>query len=193
MNQIEEQNQLTNYLNKNYLIKENRFVNTHNNLYEWGYVISESLPVIFNFEREFCDNVFKDWAYLHGLNSKNLETAWGVRKLNTYWTPEMAKDIIGIDADAEAELISLISESLAREIDVQILKDLKNDIKTGDDFLRIIKCIGYETTQTIYDPNTFTPRKHFISMNFNDVERERKNNTMWQNYIRTTKPNSKTP
>lgn len=48
------------------------------------------------------------------------------RKMRTSWTPEMAQDVnVFQNIDAEAELTALLSEQMAKEIDVEILRDLR--------------------------------------------------------------------
>ncbi len=184
MSQIENENLLVNYLNKHYLIKENRFFTIYDDYHEWGYVILESLPKIFSFENYFCENVFKNWAYLHGLTTDTLDFAWRHRKLHTTFSPILIEF---------TEVVQMLSKSLAYEIESQLLKDLTTEFKTSGDLFSIVKCIGYEPTMTFYDENTFKPKKYFISMKFNDIERERQNNTMWQNYIRAAKSDNQTP
>ena len=70
--------------------------------------------------------------------------------------------------------------------------NLKSEIKSSDDLLGVLKCVGYETTQTIYNPETFKPYKGFISMNYNDIRNERKTNTHWKDWIRTREQDKKT-
>jgi hypothetical protein len=82
-----------------------------------------------------------------------------------------------------------MSQEIAREIDAQILRDIGSEIKTSEDFLSVVRCVGYDTTPTMYDPFTFMPQKGFISMNYKDVKEERNNNPIWQNWIRTRKSN----
>jgi hypothetical protein len=47
-----------------------------------------------------------------------------------------------------------------------------------------MKCVGYEATQTVYDPVSFAPKKMFTSMKQNDIDNERQNNTIWQDWVR---------
>lgn len=48
------------------------------------------------------------------------------RKLRATWTVEMAQDVSAFhNIDAEAELISMLNQNVAREIDNQILRDLR--------------------------------------------------------------------
>lgn len=49
------------------------------------------------------------------------------RKMRANWTPEIAQDVMAFqNIDAEAELTTLLSETLAAEIDREILRDLRN-------------------------------------------------------------------
>lgn len=49
-----------------------------------------------------------------------------IRRINVNWSVEMAQDIQAFhNIDAEAELTALLSENLAREVDRQIINDLR--------------------------------------------------------------------
>lgn len=48
------------------------------------------------------------------------------RKMRAIWTPELAQDVSAFhNIDAEAELTALLSEQMAAEIDLEILRDLR--------------------------------------------------------------------
>ena len=98
----------------------------------------------------------------------------------------MVLDLHHYGHDAEAELMSILSEELAREIDAQILLDLRGQLNSNE-LLGVIKCVGYEPGSTVYDPATFSPKKPFTSMKKHEIENERQNNTHWQNWIRATR------
>lgn len=177
------------YLDKNYYVKEKKFFTRHNDQHEWGFSIADTLPSIFSFDKEFCIEVLTKWAYDHDLDKQSFELAWGVRKLKTTWSPEMAQDLqaqYGITS-AEEQLTVLLADELAAEIDAQIIRDLRSQFKQPNDLLSVVKCLGYETSQTVYDPNTFIPRKFFVSTTYNEMVNERQNNPFWQDWIRTRK------
>jgi hypothetical protein len=180
-------NQINWYLSKNYYVKDNRFFTKHDHQHEWGFSIADSLPSIFSFDKQFCTEALTKWAYENNLNNESFEIAWGVRKLKTTWAPEMAQDLqvqYGINT-AEEQLTNILAEELAREIDAQILRDLRSQFKQPNDLLGVVKCLGYEPSQTVYDPTDFTPRKHFVSTTYNEMVNERQNNPFWQDWIRT--------
>jgi hypothetical protein len=89
--------------------------------------------------------------------------------------------------DFEQALITILSEQLAKEIDMAIINDLKNmgKINNTDELLGVIKCIGYEQDEQVtYHPMTFTPIKKFRSIKRKQIENERNNNPIWQDWVR---------
>jgi DNA integrity scanning protein DisA with diadenylate cyclase activity len=106
----------------------------------------------------------------------------------------MAQDLQNLYGvgDAEAQLTAILSEQVAAEIDSQILREIMQlGVKNSEDFISVVKCVGYEPTETIYDQFTGKPRKGFKSMNYNDIRNERESNHIWQNYIRPTRIDDK--
>lgn len=188
----EKQEQILSFLDKNYLIKENRFFRIDDNIHEWGRVIAFALSRIFSHDEEFCHMQLKYWSEIHGLLESDWKEAYGPRKLKAEWSPEMANDLRmlhGIDS-SEEQVINVLTYELAKEIDTEILKDLKGKLKS-DEFLGVVRCIGYETSHTTYDPQTFKPKKGFISMNYNDIVNERNINPHWKDWIRTREQDKK--
>ncbi len=187
--------QISRYLSKNYVVTEKMFFTTYDNKHELGYEILKAISQIFDVNVDVCSTIFETWSLRNGFEPITFDEDWQLainpKKLKVKWTLEIAQDLHGhgIDAEAEAELISIISQEIAREIDAQILRDIGSEIRTTEDFLSVIRCVGYETTPTMYDPMTFMPQKGFISMNYKDVKEERNNNPIWQNWIRTRKSN----
>ncbi len=56
---------------------------------------------------------------------KEIEVAVETRKMRANWTPEMAQDVSAFqNIDAEAELTALLSEAVAAEIDLEVMRDL---------------------------------------------------------------------
>jgi len=188
--------QISRYLSKNYVVTDKMFFTTYDNKHEWGYEILKTISQIFDVNIDVCSTIFETWGLRNGFKTKTFDEDWqkakNHKKLNVKWTPEIAQDLHGYGIDAESELISLMSQEIAREIDAQILRDIGSEIKTSEDFLSVIRCVGYDTTSTVYDPFTFMPQKYFESMNYKDVREERNNNPIWQNWIRTRKQNQET-
>lgn len=185
--------EISRYLSKNYVVVYKQFFTTYDNKHEWGCEILKELPQIFDVNVDVCSTIFQTWALRNGFEPITFDEDWreamNPKKLNVKWTPEIAQDLHAYGIDTESEIISMLSQEIAREIDAQILRDLGSEIKTSEDFLSVVRCVGYDTTPTIYDPMTFTPYKGFVSMNYNDVREERNNNPIWQNWIRTRKQN----
>jgi hypothetical protein len=182
----EKQGLILNYLDKNYIIKENNFFRRYDDVHEWGVSIAYSLSKIFSFDEDFCHMQLKYWSEKNNLSETDWQLAYGPHKLKTQWSLEMANDLqvqYGV-SNAEEQLINMLSAEIAREIDSEILKKLKGKLKTQDEFLSVMKCIGYEATPPLVDPNTFRVQKRFVSMNYNDIKNERQINTHWKDWIR---------
>lgn len=193
MDFAEKQELLLKFLNKNYVIKEAKFFRTYDDVHEWGNSISNALSKIFSFDEEYCVMQLKYWSEINGLDESDWLTATGPRKLKAVWTPELAQDLEALCGfNAEQELISVLASEIAKEINSEILNELRGQIKTQDEFLGVMKCVGYETTPQLVNPNTFKPYKGFVSMNHNDIKNERKTNTFWKDWIRTRKQDKKT-
>ena len=182
--------QIIKYLDKNYCVKENLFFSIHDDVHEWGAPLTRGLATIFSFDKDFCRDVLMHWSYEKGMSSDKFEKARWSHKLRTTWSPEMAQDLQNLYGvgDAEAQLTAILSEQIAAEIDSQILRDIMAlGKKTTDEFLSVVKCVGYEPSETTIDQFTGKPRKGFKSMNYNDIRNERQSNNIWQDYIRPTR------
>lgn len=180
-----ETNQIEWYLNKNYYVKEHKFFTKLDNQHVWGFAIAEELPTILSINGDVCVKVFTKWAYDNDLDEKSFHSAWGARKLKATWSPEIPQDLqvmYGITS-AEEQLTRMLADEIAVEIDGQILRDLREQI-TPNNFFGLVKCLGYETTPTMFDPTNFKPRKGFISTSYNEMINERQNNPLWQDWIR---------
>lgn len=81
----------------------------------------------------------------------------------------------------------MLADELRIEIDAQILSDLREQLSKPDDLIGVVKCLGYEPTPTTYDPNTFVPRKQFVSTKYHDMINEREKNPLWQEWLRRQK------
>lgn len=183
MEESKKQELIFKYLNKYYYIDGGIILNRYGDQ-EWGYDIADELPKILGFVKEDCDETFKKWADYYGLDYVDNRIAYGTQRLNVTWSPELAQELATFHSiDAEAELTAMLAEQIAQEIDAEILMDLRRLVQPTE-MLDLIKCVGYEITPTIYDPNTFKSRRGFQSMKKQDIEYERQNNTHWQNWIR---------
>lgn len=86
----------------------------------------------------------------------------------------------------------MLIDEIARELNAEILIDNKKNIRNSEELLGIIKCLGYEVSQSIVDPHTFIPRKYFVSSTYNEMINERNNNTFWQDWVRAREQDKKT-
>jgi hypothetical protein len=187
METFEKEKQIIQYLDKKYVIKEKLFITKYDDEHHWGYEIADDLPRIFSFENEFCKTVLTQWAYDNDFDRKDFDKAWGGRKLKVSWSPDIAQELqlqYGITS-AEEQLTKMLADELRKEIDAQILSDLREQLTQPNDLLGVVKCLGYEPTPTTYDPNTFIARKQFVSTKYHDMLYERQNNPLWQDWLRT--------
>lgn len=181
----EQREQLTQYLDKIYVVKENRFFRKYDEFQEWGRSITYSLATIFSFDHEFCVMNFKYWSEQQGLDKRNWDLAWNQHQLKAQWNLQMVTELefYGV-SDAEQQIITILSNELSREIDTKIINELRKNIKTLDEFIGLVKCVGYEPTKTIYNQHTHKPQKGFVSMNQTDIKNERQINPYWQDWVR---------
>ena len=183
MEESQKQELIFGYLNKYYYTENGIFLNKYGDQ-EWGYDIADELPKILSFGKEDCVETFKKWAEYRGIDYVDNRIAFGTRRLNVTWNPEMAQDLMMFQSiDAEAELTAMLAEQVSQEIDAQILMDLRREVQPAEMF-DLIKCVGYEVTPAEYDPDTFRPRKGLQSMKKQDIEHERQNNPHWQDWIK---------
>jgi hypothetical protein len=180
------------FLNKNYHIVEGFYFNRDDEQ-EWGLFVIETLVKVFGYEVYLTEEIFKEWVFSKGSSEEDYAKAVGSKRLKATWKTETANGLrrYGIDS-AEEQLINILSEELAREIDAQILLDLKGKIKTESEFFGVMECVGYEITPPIYDPTTFEPKRGFISMKYNGIKHARDNNTLWKDWVRTRGLHSET-
>ena len=181
MDEFRNFGQILNYVKKQYYVKDGVFFSKYHE-HEYGNDIIRELPKIFSVDRKDCIEIFKKWAESYGIDYLDTD-AYGSHRLSASWSPEYADDIQHHGFDAAEELMSILSEELAREIDAQILLDLRGQINSNE-LLDVIKCVGYEKGPTVYDPATFMPRNYFTSMKKHEIEHERQNNSHWQKWIR---------
>lgn len=181
MEKINEYKEILWYLDKNYYVDEGYYYIRDDNTQQWGFKIITSLRVIFCYEFEITEEIFKTWAFYNGITEDNWENTLNPKVLRASWTPEYAMDL-NHDYDVETQLMNILSQELAKEIDIQIIKDLK--INTSNDFLGVVRCIGYEPGPTMYDPTTFSPKKRFVGLTQNEINNERQNNPYWQDWIK---------
>lgn len=188
--------QIEKFLYKNYYIKEYRFFNRFNDIHEWGFEIAKLISSVFSYTLEDSKTELTKWAYENDLTDKNFdkayerfletfEVAYSKKKLKAKWSPEMSMDLqtmYGITS-AEEQIVKILTDELSQEIDAEILRTMRDEIKTGDDLLGVVRCLGYEPTQTMYNPFNFTPKKSFVSNKYNEMINERENNIIWQKWV----------
>ena len=180
--------ELIKYLDKNYTIIDGGFIVRYYEDTEWGNDIINTLCVVFSISNEYSSETLKYWSYYNGLDEEEFIEALGPRTLRVEINLETSNDLMQNGLDVEQVLITILSEQLAKEIDTTIIDELRNmgKINNTDELLGVIKCMGYELDDKItYDPMTFTPTKKFRSIKRKQIENERNNNPLWQNWVRT--------
>ncbi len=70
--------------------------------------------------------------------TNTVEVRHGIRRINAQWSPELAQDIEEYHGiNVEEELVRLLSEELAREIDSQIINTLRQGVTIAQDLVPI--------------------------------------------------------
>lgn len=179
--------ELIKYLDKNYTIIDGEFIVRYYEDTEWGDDIINTLCIVFSISNEYSLETLKYWSYNNGLNEEEFIKALGSRTLRAEINLDISNDLMQNGLDVEQVLITILSEQLAKEIDTTIIDELRNmgKINNTDELLGVIKCIGYELDEQItYDPTTFTPTKKIRSIKRKQIENERNNNPIWQDWVR---------
>lgn len=175
--------ELIKYLDKNYTIIDGEFIVRYYEDTEWGNDIINTLCIVFSISNEYSSETLKYWSYYNGLDEEGFKEALRPRTLRAEINLETSNDLMQNGLDVEQVLITILSEQLAKEIDMAIIDELRNmgKINNTDELLGVIKCMGYELDEQItYDPMTFTPTKKFRSIKRKEIENERNNNPLWQ-------------
>ena len=189
MEDFEKEQELIWYLDKNYIVKEGVFL-TKEGAQEWGFNLLQYLVKIFCHDVDFTHDVIKKWYFSKGYDENAYNLSVGSRKIKAIWSDDKISDLqrYGV-MDAEAELIKMLSDEIAKEIDAQILKDLRGQIKKKDEFVELLECVGLEITPMMYNPMNFSPQQGFITTSYERRENARKNNTIWNYWVRAREQN----
>lgn len=184
---------IQNYLDNHYSVTLNGYILNHTpSLIEEGKDVVKFLTKTFSISEEEVIEIFHAWNIKHGISDEEYESLYNIKPLRVTWSPELANDLTTFQGfDAETELIAILSEHIANEIDAQILRDLNGNLNT-DEFISVVRCLGYQLGPTIYNPTTFQPRRNFIPLSLQERKNERQNNTIWQNWVRTREQNQET-
>jgi hypothetical protein len=170
------------YINKNYYVQDGKFFYKTKE-HEWGIDIVYLIHQIFYIPEEEIILVFRDWAS-NFLNEKEINEAWGVRKLKVTWNPEIAQDLAMYGIDNEDSIVRLLAEEISKEINNDILKKLAEQTPNLGDFKEVMKCVGYQISDAmIYDPNTLSPKRYIHSITHNEMMKARRLNDTYQDFI----------
>lgn len=121
MKPIEIKKILDKYLNKHYVVCNNKFYHVNTTQLEYGQDIVIECHVVFDFDILECEKIFRKWSFSNGLQKKEFGSAYK----KPFWTVEMSDDLHAFHhIDAEAELINMLSQEISNEIDREIINDL---------------------------------------------------------------------
>jgi hypothetical protein len=172
---------ITDYIKKNYYVYDGKFFYKTKE-HEWGVDIIHLIHKVFHIPEEKITPIFKNWA-LNFLNEKQINEAWGVRKLKCAFKPEMVQDLAMYGVSEEA-IVRLLAEEISKEINNQILRDLADKTPKLDEFKEVIKCVGYQVSDALYyDPADFEPKYYIHSITHNEMLKARKLNDTYQDFI----------
>jgi hypothetical protein len=166
---------ILNYIEKNYHVYDGKFFYKTKE-HEWGIDIIFLIHKIFYISEEEITPIFRKWAS-NFLTEKQIDNAWGVRKLKCQWNTEMVQDLAMYGVESEESIVRLLAEEISREIDNEILRNLAEQTTTLNEFKEVIKCVGYQVSDAIvYDVNTFVPKRYFHSITHNEMMKARRLN-----------------
>lgn len=184
---------ITDYLEDNYVIQDNTFVNKHTNSSEWGYIIIEHLEPILSLKEEYIKHIVKCWAHSKGMFEDRWDNSFMATVLKTIHYPSKQVELERlIGMSAEKQMVTLLSEEIRKEIDSEILRQLKKEVATFGEFENLMKCLGYVFMETVYDVRTFQAKRKIISTTEYDKINEQQNNPYWKDWFRARGPNQKT-
>ncbi len=185
---------ITDYLEDNYVIQHNTFVNKRTGETEWGYKIIEHLEIILSIKTNYINDIVKCWYLSKKASLERWDNSLRHVYLKTTYEPDKQIELerlIGINA--EKQMVFLMTESIAREIDSQILRDLKKKVTGLVEFENLMKCLGYKLSDVIYRRQPFRqPYKAFYSTTEYDKIYEQQNNSYWKDWFRARGQNEET-
>lgn len=187
-------NQVIKYLNKFYYTKEALIFNKNSDYHEWGVEVAEYISEAFTCDINECFKLVIEWAEgREDIKPSDINGLWGPKTLKFKMSIEVSNDLVRLGiSNVQSQINDLIINGLSKEIDVTILNKLKDDIKTTDELISLIKCIGYDTSSIIYDATTFAPIRKFSSVKYHEMINERQSNHIWQNHFRPTRIDEQT-
>ena len=99
---FDSEKQLLDFLEKNYIVKENKCFSRHEDIHVWGKNIVEEISVIFSYSSEFCIPIFKLWTTYNGLSDEEYSAGW---------TTNLFSEEFGIDSDGQLR-IDLMNQNI---------------------------------------------------------------------------------
>lgn len=184
---------ITDYLEDNYVIQDNTFVNKHTLESEWGYNIIEHLEPILSLKEDYIKHIVKCWVHSKGMFKDKWDNSFMPTVLKTVHFPDKQIELERlIGMNAEKQMVIMLSQAICDEIDSQILRDLKKKVATFGEFENLMKCLGYVFSETIYDANTFKQKRFIKSTTEYDKMYEQQNNPYWKDWFRARRQNEKT-
>lgn len=192
---LEEANQtlITDYLEDNYVILHNSFVNKHTMESEWGYNIIEHLEPILSLKEDYIKHIVKCWVHSKGMFEGKWDNSYMSTVLKTVHYPNKQIELERlIGMNAEKQMITILSDELRKEIDLHIIDELKKKVVTFGEFENLMKCLGYVFTDDIYDSNNFKRFRRIKTTTEYDKMYEQQNNPYWKDWFRARGQNQET-
>jgi len=88
----------------------------------WCYDLGRELINVFGFDDDVTHEIIRKWCDLKGVNWGDFSTT---RKIRARWSPELIQDLQCFHSiDFSAELESLLTTEISREINSSIINDL---------------------------------------------------------------------
>ena len=173
------------YLDKYYIIKDWYYFDRLGEQ-EWGYEVINSLFNVYGYSKILIEETFMSWTLKKGFSHEQYNNANGGKKLKSFWSTTLHQDLVNYGISNPKDMaVKLLIKEIATEVDLDVLNKLVEfDEVKNKNFLEIMGCVGYETTEIEYDSETFIPKKFFVKMKENKIENLRKNNELWQKYVK---------
>jgi hypothetical protein len=177
---ITDDPQIVKYLDKRYFINEHRFYTKFEKEPEWGLEITKDITMIFAYDFEFCRRTLRSWAFSNGMVKDAWHMAYHKHKLDIAWSPDF-REYIHINSNRE--LINYLIDEIIDDLQSSILTYYRGRLTVIDDFLGILRCIGYTRSRAEYSDFGYSPRQFLVSMNYSDILEERKKNPYWKEWV----------
>ena len=168
-----------NFINKWYVLEDSFLINKHTNHHEWGVEVAKLINSIFSVDYQECEKMIIEWCLINNLTKIEIINLLEPKTVKIHCIPTYNVTTLNIDQ----EIINFLIKEISKELNITILKDLSDRIKSTTDLMSIIKCIGYEVGPMVLDDD-YSIKKKFIQIKKHIMKHEQNNNIIWQDYIK---------